>query len=197
MDKLVKSANVWKGLKDYCFLITYSSKGKLREIPIVFDLEDFFHLAGFQYANDIVLFKSSKTKTIDCILNNKITLEQLKKSQNYQTMIDTRLNSLCLIDKVLNNPFKLYRFNTRGYNFYTDIEASYFIYDEETGCSIFFFIREDNGSSYFHGISIFEKGIKDFCMNNRPLKIMKKEKVNLITEDRSVLYENSNISLLK
>lgn len=63
----MKSANVWKGLKDYSFLITYSSKGKLREIPIVFDLEDFFHLAGFQYANDIVLFKSSKTKTIDCI----------------------------------------------------------------------------------------------------------------------------------
>lgn len=75
MDKLVKSANVWKGLKDYCFLITYSSKGKLREIPIVFDLEDFFHLAGFQHANDIVLFKSSKTKTIDCILNNKITFK--------------------------------------------------------------------------------------------------------------------------
>ena len=112
-------------------------------------------------------------------------------------MIDTRLNSLCLLDKVLNNPFKLYRFNTRGYNFYTDIDASFFIYDEETGSSIFFFIREDNGSSYFHGISIFEKGIKDFCMNNRPLKVMKKEKVNLITQDRSVLYENSNISLLK
>ena len=134
MDKLVESANIWKGLNVYCFCITYTLKGKLKEIKIVFDLEDYFHLAGFQYANDIILYKSSKNKIIDCVLQNKIRLDQLTKSQNYEKMIETRLNSLCLLEKVLNNPFKLYYFNTKGYNFYTDIEASHFIYDEETGC---------------------------------------------------------------
>lgn len=196
MDKLIKSANVWKGLNDYCFCITYSLKGKLTEIKIVFDLEDFFHLAGFQYASDIVLYKASKIETIDCVLQNKIRLDQLIKSRNYEKMIETRLNSLCLMEEVLNNPFKLYCFNTKGYNFYTDIEASYFIYDEETGCSIFFFLRDNKETSYLHGISIFEKGIKNYCMNKRPLKIMKKEKINLITQEKSVLYENANFQKL-
>lgn len=110
-------------------------------------------------------------------------------------MIETRLNSLCLLENVLNNTFKLYRFNTKGYNFYTDIEASYFIYDEETECSIFFFLRKNEETLYFHGTSIFEKGIKDFCLNNRPLKIMKKEMFNLVTQERKILYINQNFPI--
>lgn len=81
MDKLIKSANVWNNLNNCCFCITYSLKGKLRKVPIVFDSSDFFHLAGFQYANDINLYKSSKNNIIDCVLQNKITLDQLKKAK--------------------------------------------------------------------------------------------------------------------
>ena len=195
MDKLIKSASVWESLENYSFIITYSKKGKLKEIPIVFDRDDFFHLAGFQYANDISLYKTSKEKIIECIHNGKITLSQLEKSQNYNEKIETRLNSLCILNEVLNHSFKLYRFDTKGYNFHTDIEAEYFIYDEVTGCSVFFFVRADKITSLFHGISTFEKGRNDYCMNKRPLTVVKKEKLNLLTNEREEMYRNRNLPI--
>ena len=49
MDILQQSAQAWKEITEYHYLFTYGYKKKLYPINLTFSLEDYPHLAGFQY----------------------------------------------------------------------------------------------------------------------------------------------------
>ena len=46
---LYQAASVWNTLTDYCYIFTYGYKNQLYTINLSFSMEDFPHLAGFQY----------------------------------------------------------------------------------------------------------------------------------------------------
>ena len=46
---LYQAASVWNTLTDYCYVFTYGYKNQLYTINLSFSMEDFPHLAGFQY----------------------------------------------------------------------------------------------------------------------------------------------------
>ena len=52
---LYQAASVWNKLTDYCYVFTYGYKNQLYTINLSFSMEDFPHLAGFQYLKDISL----------------------------------------------------------------------------------------------------------------------------------------------
>lgn len=68
MDLLQQSAMAWKNITEYRYLFTYGYKKQLYPINLTFSLEDYPHLAGFQYMKDISLPNYSSAKITDRIL---------------------------------------------------------------------------------------------------------------------------------
>ena len=101
MDILLKAAQIWNSLLNTSVSYTYIKKDKTKkqetsqEIKIIFDKADFHHLAGFQYLNGIQIYRTFRNKITDEIINGKIRIEQIQKSDNYTDMVEPRLLALC------------------------------------------------------------------------------------------------------
>ena len=77
-DILYQAASIWNILTEYHYIFTYGLKNNLYTINLTFLLEDFPHLAGFQYLKDISLPRYNPPKTVSKILDGSITFKQIK-----------------------------------------------------------------------------------------------------------------------
>lgn len=191
MDYLLESANTWEKLLNYKYVITYFFKGNIVEINIVFDKKDFYHLAGFQYITDIELPMVTRNSLLNAIKNEKITQQIISKSDNYERLILPRIKILYKLEKLLDGHFSFYKYNPKFYPFYTDINASFVISEIDSELKKFFFIIKTEQNKY-HGCSIFEEGDKDFTVSQKRINFLKLEKINTLTKEKVILYENTN-----
>ncbi len=193
MNKLIESAKIWNELSDFELHIVYGYKSKKISINVVFKNEDYFHLAGFQYLNDISLPRFSKSKTINKILDQTIKFDIIQNSINYSEKVEPRLDAVCSVKSIFKGQFKLYRYNKELYSFYSKIEADYIIFDEITNTPYFLFLREDE--ECFKTISAFSKGSRNYIENQKVLNILLIESKNIKSNISSVVYKNPNYSL--
>ena len=65
MNLLQQSALAWKEITEYRYSLIYGYKKQLYPLHLTFSLEDYPHLAGFQYMKDLSLpnYNSSKIAT--------------------------------------------------------------------------------------------------------------------------------------
>lgn len=65
MNLLQQSALAWKEITEYRYSLIYGYKKQLYPLHLTFSLEDYPHLAGFQYMKDLSLpnYNSSKIVT--------------------------------------------------------------------------------------------------------------------------------------
>lgn len=110
-----------------------SEKRKIKRILLDFSQKDFFHLAGFQHLKDISLPRN-RAKTVEYILNRKITDETLLKSKYYyrrekdEKNIRGRIGELRYLEEYLdtNNIIKI--FSTKEiFCLHSTIDAEYII----------------------------------------------------------------------
>ena len=127
MDLLQQSALAWKEIIEYQYLFTYGYKKQLHPISLTFSLDDYPHLAGFQYMKDISLPNYSSAKITDRILEGKILFEKVQEAAQYENMIKPRLEALVHLKESLDNEFHLYSYMPRMYPFITSIKADYLI----------------------------------------------------------------------
>ena len=139
MNLLQKSARAWKEIIEYRYLFVYGYKKQLYPINLIFSLNEYPHLAGFQYAKDIALPNYSSAKIADRVIEGKISFDTLKKATQYKDMIKPRLEALIHLKESLDNEFNLYSFMPRMYPFYTTIKADYLI-SSHTNINNFIFI---------------------------------------------------------
>ena len=107
MNLLQQSAMVWKNITEYRYLFTYGYKKQLYPINLTFSLEDYPHLAGFQYMKDISLPNYSSAKIADKILEGKISFEKVQEAAKYEEMIKPRLEALVHLKESLDHEFNL------------------------------------------------------------------------------------------
>ena len=124
MNLLQKSARAWKEIIEYRYLFVYGYKKQLYPINLIFSLNEYPHLAGFQYAKDIALPNYSSAKIADRVIEGKISFDTLKKATQYKDMIKPRLEALIHLKESLDNEFNLYSFMPRMYPFYTTMALS-------------------------------------------------------------------------
>ena len=105
MDLLQQSAQAWKEITEYRYLFTYGYKKQLYPINLAFSLEDYPHLAGFQYMKDISLPNYSSAKVADRILEGKILFEKVQEAAQYEDMIKPRLEASVHLKESLDNEF--------------------------------------------------------------------------------------------
>lgn len=190
MNKLIESAKIWNELSDFKLHIVYGYKAEKISIYVDFKNEDYFHLAGFQYLNDITLPKFSKSKTINKVLDETINFDVIQNSINYLNKVEPRLDALCSVKSIFRGHFKLYRYNKNLYSFYSNIKADYLVFDEVTRTPYFLFLRE--GEECFKTISTFSKGSRNYTENQKVLNILLIEFINTKLNSSSVIYKNPN-----
>ncbi len=192
MDFLKHSALAWKEITEYRYLFTYGYKHKLYTIILTFSLEDYPHLAGFQYMKDISLPNYTSAKLVQRILEDKITFEKVRKASKYEQMIKPRLEALIHLKESLDNEFTLYAYMPHMYPFITNIKADYLI-SSRIGIDSFIFIiqasPQEEAKCNFLCCSTFRKGERDYRSNQRARTLMKKERIHIPTCTSTILLD--------
>jgi hypothetical protein len=98
MDILLQAAKSWSEISKSQYIITYGLKKKLHDVKIMFENYDFYHLAGFQYLEDLQLPAVSRKKMVDAVLAGKIDGEYIKQGQNYSPKVESRLTALMKLE---------------------------------------------------------------------------------------------------
>lgn len=197
MNLLQQSALAWKEITEYRYLFTYGYKKKLYPINLTFSLEDYPHLAGFQYMKDISLPNYTSAKIVDRILEGKIPFEKVQKAAQYEEMIRPRLEALVHLKNSLDNEFTLYSYMPRMYPFITNIKADYLIASHINIDSFIFIIRstpQGEAKCDFLCCSIFEEGDRDYETNQRSRALLKKERIHIPTNTSTILLDKLNPS---
>jgi hypothetical protein len=185
---LERAAAIWARLAHYQYIFTYGKKRKLYSIKLTFEYRDFPHVAGFQYLKDLTFPKYSTSKMIPLILDGTIQLADVKKSRYYQESMEPRLRALCQLEDILDHDFKYYAFMPKFYNFHTTIRADYLIFSQVYDQSFVFMIHNGMGAEISYTCcSAFIKDLRDYTQNQRPLAMLKKEKISLETGETTVL----------
>ncbi len=189
---LINSAKTWKHLCNYTYGLTYGRKKKLYTINLAFKTSDFFHMAGFQYLDDLAsLPKFSKAKYIDKVIDGTITLAQIEKGQQYEESVKPRLLALENLEDILNNPFSLYSVIPRFYPFVTQIKFDYLIRSEYCGVSFLFLIQVDENGAVrtCDCTSVFMEGERDYTANQRRLSLLRVTRTELSTGVETTVFK--------
>jgi hypothetical protein len=192
MDLLQQSAQAWKEITEYRYLFTYGYKKQLYPINLTFSLEDYPHLAGFQYMKDISLPNYSSAKIADRILEGKILFEKVQEAAQYEDMIKPRLKALVHIKESLDNEFNLYSYMPRMYPFITGITADYLISSHFSVDNFIFIIKANAQGELkcdFLCCSIFEKSDRDYETNQRSRTLLKKERIHIPSNTTDILLD--------
>ena len=192
MNLLKQSALAWKEITEYRYLLTYGYKKKLYPVNLTFSLEDYPHLAGFQYMKDISLPNYTSAKIVDRILDDKISFEKIQDATKYEEMIKPRLEALIHLKKSLDNEFVLYSYMPKMYPFITGIKADYLISSHFEINSFVFIIQatpQGDAKCDFLCCSIFAKGDRDYETNQRSRTLLKKECIHISTNTSTILLD--------
>ena len=109
-DILWRAAFVWNKLTAYRYVLTYGYKNHLYTINLTFSMEDFPHLAGFQYLDDLSLPRYNARKIVQKILDKRIRYEQIVKGVKYEEMVKPRLEAIVCLEEILENDFYLFSY---------------------------------------------------------------------------------------
>jgi hypothetical protein len=190
MDLLKKAAAAWQELYKIKYSITYGKKRKLYDVDITFKKSDFYHLAGFQYLDDLDFPNIPPNVYIDSILKNEIKGSFIEKGVMYEEIVKSRLLALADLQQALDKNIELYVFNRANCPFHTVIEASNLILGNSKSNDIFVFLVK-NEDRYVCS-SIFLKQERDYSKNQIPLSILRIVKTNLKTQEQTVFIDKLN-----
>lgn len=177
MGLFLDAAIKWNSLQNTKYLLVLGHKKTTEYIDMTFRPEDFDHLSGMQYANDVDfgLHRNQYRgdKLVPALLSGKLDNQLIEKSQSWQK-ISERLTAIIHLDDILDSEFSIYKFDRFKLPFHSDIKAVYCIYSETLQKGIFLFLDEENRCYYCK--SVFEKDCHDYRTNQTRWTVLKKEK---------------------
>lgn len=177
MGLFLDAAIKWNSLQNTKYLLVLGHKKTTEYIDMTFRPEDFDHLSGMQYANDVDfgLHRNQYRgdKLVPALLSGKLDDQLIEKSQSWQK-ISERLTAIIHLDDILDSEFSIYKFDRFKLPFHSDIKAVYCIYSETLQKGVFLFLDEENRCYYCK--SVFEKDCRDYRTNQTRWTVLKKEK---------------------
>ena len=177
MGLFLDAAVKWSSLQNTQYLLVLGHKKSTEYINMTFRPEDFDHLSGMQYANDIDfgLHRNQYRgdKLIPALLSAKLDDKLIEKSQSWDK-ISERLSAIIRLDEILDSDFVIYKFDRFKLPFHSDIKAAYCIYSETQKNGVFLFLDEEQRCYYCK--SVFEKDCNNYRTNQTRWTVLKKEK---------------------
>lgn len=198
-DILYDAAKKYSNLFDKGYHIVLGRKGRVYEINLRFEKDDFFHLAGLQHLSDVTFPSQNRERIFKEILLGNITIDMIKNSEFYEKCdIEARFTNLYRLEKMLDSSKVLFYINHNEYKKYTRIVADYLCrYIDVTDEFYFFMIKSKYPKieDEYGGCSFFKKEKTDYCKGTAETKILLNEKITeLGTENETIieLYRNPN-----
>lgn len=185
MDILLECALAYKNLFNKKYIFKLGRKGKLYVIELNFSVMDFHHLAGLKKLDDIKVLHKNRALVFKEILKGKITIDTIKKSAKFLD-IERRLHCLKELETYLDTVQDIYIYD-HNKNIGSKIPAEYLMRNVIDKSEVFYFTLRNNGS--FIGVSFFPKDKKDYTDRQVKLVLLEKSKVDLITNQTTVLYK--------
>lgn len=177
MGLFLDAAVKWNSLQNTQYFLVLGHKKSTEYINMTFRPEDFDHLSGMQYANDIDfgLHRNQYRghKLIPALLSEKLDDKLIEKSKSWDK-ISERLSAIIHLDEILDSDFLIYKFDRFKLPFHSDIKAAYCIYSETYKNGVFLFLDEEQRCYYCK--SVFEKDCNDYRTNQTRWTVLKKEK---------------------
>ncbi len=180
MGLLYDAAVTWNGLQNTTYYLLLGRAGK-RFAPVTLDFlpEDFPHLAGMQYANDVD-FNISRTerfgdKLVTKVINKDFDDTLIEKAENWSRRIEGRLRSILALEDTLDSDFLIYRFDSQKVKGSSRIDAEYVIKDKQTNFTFFVFVDEKDSCRWYCK-SIFPYESVDYTSGQSRLTVLKKQK---------------------
>ena len=187
--------NAYKNLLDYeyVYLLKTSKIDSPLEIHVQFLVENFYHLGGFHYMDDVTTISSfnrkSKSKFFIAVRDGAIKTRDIINSSKYN--LDAQKKFYCLenLEKFLDNEQMFYNFdgkipliNSDGnkYLFESLVDADYIMKNEDADINLIFtFLTKStaNGISYCNPKSLFNPNF-DYSYGQTRRYILAKYKRN-------------------
>ena len=191
MGLFLEAAKSWKDLHNVKYIFKIAKKGKLTKIELSFCNEDFPHLAGMQYSNDVD-FGINKAEyygelLVPALLKGYIDDSKIEKSRNWQK-IQGRLSAIIKLQTILDSDFKIVAFNRYKVRGYSEIEAKFVITDKNSEDVFFVFL--DKKTDRYYCKSAFKKELTDYTGNQTSMHILRK--VKIIDNIEKVLFTHPN-----
>ena len=174
MDLLYECALSFEKLLNIQYHFVLGRKGNLKEFYLSFDKSDFHHLAGLHKLKDINALQIGKR---DAILSQKITIEDIEKSEFYHHM-NTRLEPLSHIEMLLDDNQLIFRYNEKVRQ-YSVIKADYLLENQYLNQSVYLFLGARTNENNQMCRTLFPKDIIDYSKGQPQYTLLKKEKFNI------------------
>ena len=161
MADILATAKAYSNLLDVEYQILLGKKNKNISLAITFEEMHFFHLAGFQYLEDIPdIFRSKREKLFNKILNGGITQTQIESSKFYPHIKD-RIEYLAYLEAIMDSNETVFKYNPRLEAF-SAIQADFLLKNEMQSRNIFTFLSSDKSSGKYFCRSFFPQIDKDY-----------------------------------
>ena len=112
VDKLKECALSFSKLFDIEYYVAAGKKGELVELTLFFNIEHFYHLVGLQKLKDIQATRGDKVKTFNNILSDKLTYQDLSKSEFFSEISD-RLDYFTILEHMIDSEDVLVKHNVQ------------------------------------------------------------------------------------
>ena len=195
-DLLYETASKFEKLTYTSYKILLGRKGKSFELLLRFPKDSFFHLVGLQYLADITFSSKIKERTYNEILEQKITIDDIKKSVFFEEFfIEERLSYLKHLEEMLDNCKLIFLINPREYREYTNIRADYlceYVLQDNPEDILYFFLTKDLWSKTDNvcvGCSFFKKHDRNYRKGTAQATLLLAEKIVNMDTSEEVLIE--------
>ena len=174
-------------LLDKEYHLVLGRKNKSVSLQINFEKKQCFHLMGLQYLTDRPELAHDRGKVFDAIRERQITSEQLQSSDLYYKIAD-RIDMFPLLEDIIDRNDTIFKYNRR-LNAYSVFKADYIMKNSEEGKNIFLFLSGSGEEGKYFCRSFFPEDRMDYAKNQASWTLLYKEKVNLSTGDKEILYD--------
>lgn len=195
VNKVKKNAEAYRNLLNIEYYFCLGYKGKGFEVRIHFSKEEFHHLEGIGQLRDLKIHSESGNITFDMSLAGKILEDEMAKSSFYQSgHVQNKVDYLYLLERIFDEDNIVFRFR-KSVKCSGRIEAELFLNSELEDNQFFVYLDMIEGSAdEYYCRSFVANPEFDRTQGQIKLTTLWKEKINLETGERTVLYKYKDFS---
>jgi hypothetical protein len=187
MHNVYDCLEAFRRLLDKEYHLIPGRKNVAVSVKVKFDKKEFFHLMGLQYLTDRPELNQDRGKVYDAIRRRRITAEQLQSSDLYYKIAD-RIDLLPQLENIIDSNETIFKYNQKR-NTYSVIKADYIMKSVSCGKNVFLFLAGNKLDGTYFCRSFFPQDKMDYTINQASWALLYKKKINLITEEETILYD--------
>lgn len=197
MDILKKAAKEFDRLLSTNYYFEIARKNTKKEFLLNFRPEDFHHIAGLHKLIDIGLVQTgTRDRVYRDIVNDNITYSDISIS-NYFAKIANRIDLVCQMQNILDSNQIVFKYLDKT-NQFSRIEADFLLENAHEKDIIYVFLserksREQSNYPIMCCRSFFPMEQLDYTRNQPSYTLLKKIKIDTVSEARIVQYDRSAI----